>query len=495
MKTLLFTAIGILIGINILALKIRKSGEKIYHIPFFRWLWQATKRLAQRRNSTIVNDPRKTITPSPKKFEIPLICPAGNLTPTCPPANLLPISQTNADRSSPICPEYFRWIHEDLRLWKATGISREIVESAKEKASFRLVVLNGRAYMEKYRDSFQTRDVFTLWGIAQLLRRYSSRLPDLDLMFNCDDTPVVKSRDYNTTTPPPVFRYCADNESLDIVFPDWSFWGWPEVNIKPWESLLKDLKEGNKRIKWMEREPYAYWKGNPWVSGPRMELLKCNVSDTQDWKVHIYVQDWKREARQGFKHSDLASQCNYRYKIYVEGYTWSVSQKYIMACDSLSLLVNSRYYDFFTRSLMPMHHYWPVREDDKCRSIKFAVEWGNSHKQKAQAIGKMGSNFIQEEVKMDNVYDYMFNLLNEYAKLLTYKPVKPRKSIELCSESMVCPAKGLEKKFMMESMVKTSADSSPCTLPPPFDPPTLQTFLKRKANSIKQVEIWKGKAR
>lgn len=71
-----------------------------------------------------------------------------------------------------------------------------------------------------------------------------------------------------------------------------------------------------------------------------------------------------------------------RYKIYIEGVAWSVSEKYILACNSLTLLVKPRYYDFFTRSLMPLQHYWPVRRNDKCSSIKFAVDWGNSHKQK-----------------------------------------------------------------------------------------------------------------
>jgi hypothetical protein len=23
-----------------------------------------------------------------------------------------------------------------------------------------------------------------------------------------------------------LFRYCGDNETLDVIFPDWSFWGW-----------------------------------------------------------------------------------------------------------------------------------------------------------------------------------------------------------------------------------------------------------------------------
>ncbi|KAJ9679387.1 hypothetical protein PVL29_021344 [Vitis rotundifolia] len=385
----------------------------------------------------------------PVKIEYPLNCSAGYLTRTCPRNYPTAVSPEDPDRPSPPeCPHYFRWIYGDLRPWMKSGITREMVERTKRTATFKLVILNGRAYVEKYQRAFQTRDVFMLWGILQLLRRYPEKVPDLELMFDCVDWPVIKSKDYhgpNATAPPPLFRYCGDDATLDI----------------PWESLLKDLKEGNKRSKWMEREPYTY--------------------------------DWIRESQEGYKQSDLASQCIHRYKIYIEGSAWSVSQKYILACDSVTLLVNPHYYDFFTRSLMPVHHYWPIREDDKCRSIKFAVDWGNRHKQKAQSIGKAASDFIQEDLKMDNVYDYMFHLLNEYAMLLKFKPTVPEKAVELCSERMGCGAEGLKKKFTMESMVKYPMDASPCTMPPPFSPLELQTFLKRKVNSIKQVEAWEKK--
>ncbi|OEL19655.1 hypothetical protein BAE44_0019331, partial [Dichanthelium oligosanthes] len=107
----------------------------------------------------------------------------------------------------------------------------------------------------------------------------------------------------------------------------------------------------------------------------------------------------------------LASQFTHRYKIYIEGSAWSVSEKYILACDSMTLVVTPKYYDFYSRALMPMQHYWPVRDDSKCSSIKYAVDWGNSLKQKAQGIGKQASNFIKKELSMDYVYDYMFHLL------------------------------------------------------------------------------------
>ncbi|KAH1080918.1 hypothetical protein J1N35_020679, partial [Gossypium stocksii] len=230
--------------------------------------------------------------------------------------------------------------------------------------------------------------------------------------------------------------------------------GRAEVNIKPREETLKAIKKGGEGIKWTKREPYAYWKGNPYVAKDRVELLKCNLSDKNDWNVRIYKQDWGKESQQSFKHSKLEDQCTHRYKIYM-GVTWCVSQKYILACDSMTLLIKPKYYDFFSISMVPMQHYWPTRRKNKCRDLKFAVEWSNNHPHEAQAIGKARSKFIKETLTMQNVYDYMFHLLNEYSKLLKFKPTIPPKAHKACAESAACLQKGLWKDFMVQSMVKS----------------------------------------
>lgn len=71
-----------------------------------------------------------------------------------------------------------------------------------------------------------------------------------------------------------------------------------------------------------------------------------------------------------------------RYKIYIEGWAWSVSEKYILACDSPTLYFTPRWYDFFIRGMIPQKHYWPVRDNDKCRSLKYAVEYAKIHPDK-----------------------------------------------------------------------------------------------------------------
>ncbi|CAN6461745.1 unnamed protein product [Victoria cruziana] len=377
-----------------------------------------------------------------------------------------------------------------------------MVESGKKLADFRLIIIRGKAYVETYRRSYQTRDWFTIWGILQLLSWYGDRIPDLDLMFNCGDRPMVRtsSRLYKWLAPSkwlvpaPVFHYCADDASQDIVFPDWSFWGWVEVNIKPWKTLVKDLRAGNRRTKWKDREPTAYWKGNPSVSRSRRELLKCNLSESHDWNARLYIQNWDEAIRREFKQSNLADQCTHRYKIYVEGVAWSVSRKYILACDSPTLSLKDRYYDFFSRSLLPTRHFWPISTDNKCHSVKLAVDWGNNHPQKAQEIGKAGSSFILDDLRMEYVYDYMFHSLTEYAKLLRYKPTIPSEAKPVCLESMsACSWGDRMKEFMIESTVEGSRKTGPCTLPP-HDPAAIESFMTKKKESLKRVQAWEKEA-
>ncbi|MBA0652650.1 hypothetical protein Goklo_019894 [Gossypium klotzschianum] len=378
-----------------------------------------------------------------EKVEFPLNC--SNLV------NHTTVFEPKESSTNKTCPDYFRWIHQDLKQWKSSGITKDMIERGKPIADFRLVIVNGEAYVERYIRSFQTRDLFTIWGILQLLRLYPGKVPDLDLLFYCGDNTVIMKSDYKgryAALAPPVFHYCGEEAALDIVFPDWSFWGWVEVNIKPWEEQLRAIKKERERIKWEKREPYAYWKGNP-TSPDRGDLLNCNVSDKHDWNARLYVQDWAKEIQEGFKHSKLEDQC--------------------------------------THSMMPMQHFWPISNENKCRDLKFAVEWGNNHTHKAEAIGKAGSKFIEEALTMQNVYDYIFHLLNEYSKLLKFKPTIPPNARRLCSETT---EQGLLKEFMVQSMVKSPSDKLPCALPPPFKPQAIQASLKAKDKIARQVETW-----
>ncbi|GLJ32060.1 hypothetical protein SUGI_0645550 [Cryptomeria japonica] len=303
--------------------------------------------------------------------------------------------------NSESCPFYFKFIRQDLKPWEKGGITLEAVEKAKSKASFRVIVINGRLFVESYHHCFQTRDLFTIWGFAQMLKKYPGMVPDFDLMFNCNDKPVIRKDDYKNAQPPPLFHYCGSSYTYDIAFPDWSFWGWVELQIPPWDRLVQEIRNGSQRIKWENRDPTAYWKGNPWVSPKRVDLMKCKKSP--NWNGKLYTQDWVKESKEGFRNSKLSTQCVHRYKIYVEGNAWSVSLKYILACNSPTLLITPEFHDFFNRGLIPQHHYWPIKPNKKCESIKFIVNWGNNNTKVVKEIGKAGSDFMLNELKMKEI--------------------------------------------------------------------------------------------
>ncbi|KAK1288596.1 hypothetical protein QJS10_CPB19g02027 [Acorus calamus] len=403
---------------------------------------------------------------------------------TCPfsPAKqqLQPEEKTKKKKKE--CPAWFGWIHEDLTPWRGSGITRSKLEEARSLAAFRIIISGGRLYTEMYYACVQSRTMFTVWGFLQLLRRYPGSIPDVDLMFDCMDRPLVHKANYNTTSssPPPLFRYCTTKHHFDIPFPDWSFWGWPEVNIDPWGEEFRSIKLGSQSLTWSMRHDTAYWKGNPDVGSPiRTELMHCNDSIAR--KAQIIRQDWVGESTTGFQQSKLSNQCDHRYKIYAEGFAWSVSLKYILSCGSLALMINPQYEDFFSRGLLPRKHYWHTRSDNLCESIKFAVDWGNEHPMEAEGVGKEGQAFMQD-LDMGRVYEYMYHLIVEYSKLQDFKPVPPPSAHETCERSILCFADKQQSGFL-ENSYALSSSSLPCTLGQP-DRNFINSWLQEKQRRV-----------
>lgn len=123
------------------------------------------------------------------------------------------------------CPAFFRWIHHDLEPWARSKISPAHLEEAKRYAAFRVVIAQGKLYVDLYYACVQSRAMFTIWGLLQMLKRYPGRVPDVDFMFDCMDKPII-NRTEHASMPLPLFRYCTNEDHFDIPFPDWSFWGW-----------------------------------------------------------------------------------------------------------------------------------------------------------------------------------------------------------------------------------------------------------------------------
>ncbi|KAF8702824.1 hypothetical protein HU200_032657 [Digitaria exilis] len=179
--------------------------------------------------------------------------------PLPPPA---PSPSGAASPSSRDCPAYFQWIHEDLRPWHHTGITLDAVEGARRRYApkFRVTVVSGRLYVARYgRRCFQTRDVFTQWGhppaAPPIPGTRPGPRPHVRLRGSARLVRAADSHHHAQQPPSPLFRYCGSETTLDIAFPDWSFWGWPELSIKPWDAVRREIEEGNAMENWTDGEP------------------------------------------------------------------------------------------------------------------------------------------------------------------------------------------------------------------------------------------------
>ncbi|GMH22479.1 hypothetical protein Nepgr_024322 [Nepenthes gracilis] len=110
----------------------------------------------------------------------------------------------------------------------------------------------------------------------------------------------------------------------------------------------------------------------------------------------------------------------------------------------------------------------------------------------AQEIGQEGSKFVMEQMSIENIYDYMFHLLQEYGMLFRYKLTILSRAVELCSEKWGCCPNGLERMYRLETMVEEPAQRNPCVLPPPYSHHALQALLDQNAKIKRQVEEWES---
>jgi protein glucosyltransferase len=58
----------------------------------------------------------------------------------------------------------------------------------------------------------------------------------------------------------------------------------------------------------------------------------------------------------------------------------------------MTLFIKPRYYDFFSRSLVPYMHFWPISKQNMCEDIKYAVDWGNTHPEKVIYLESFSTN-------------------------------------------------------------------------------------------------------
>ncbi|WAR25266.1 PGLT1-like protein [Mya arenaria] len=272
------------------------------------------------------------------------------------------------------CSCHASMIDTDLGVWEDSGISRENLESAKQRGTH-YQIINHKLYREKD-CMFPAR----CSGVEHFILEIIKKLPDMEFILNTRDWP--QSSRYQD--PLPVFSFSkVAKQNWDIMYPAWTFWeGGPAVwPIYP--TGLGRWDEQREIIPSAERDPLIR------LSRAEPDLVDAEYTKNQAWK----------------------------------------SLEHLFLCDSVVFHVGEDWLEFFYPAMKPWVHYIPVRQD--LNDVKELLQFAKENDEVVHDIAKRGRQFIWDHLRMEDVSCYWLKLLKRYARLQDFKPTQNKTFMQI----------------------------------------------------------------
>ncbi|XP_042890891.1 O-glucosyltransferase rumi homolog [Penaeus japonicus] len=322
------------------------------------------------------------------------------------------------------CSCHYPLIKKDLAAFK-NGINKDILQSARDRGTF-YQIINHKLFREK-NCMFPSR----CSGIEHFILKIIDKLPDLEMVVNTRDWPQV---DHRFGRKLPVFSFSKTSTYLDITYPAWTFWeGGPAIGLYPmglgrWDLLRKSLHTASERWPWDIKESKGFFRGSR-TSAERDPLVylsreKPDLVDAQYTKNQAWKSDADTLYAPPASEVPLEDHCQYKYLFNFRGVAASFRFKHLFLCRSLVFHSGDEWIEFFYPRMKPWVHYIPVRAEASKEEIRKLLEFAKENDDVSSAIAERGYEFIRDHLRMKDVLCYWKKLLQSYAELLQYKPVK-----------------------------------------------------------------------
>ena len=190
------------------------------------------------------------------------------------------------------------------------------------------------------------------WDQTLLWLASRARLPDLELLVNLGDWPLVKPK-YKGI---PMFSWCGSKETSDMVFPTYEL---TEASLECMgrQSLDTLAALGRNKVPWSEKTEKLFWRGRD-SRQERLDLVKLAKKHPESMNASITAFFFFRE-----QEKDLGKQpyvsffdfFNYKYQMNIDGTVAAYRLPFLLA-GRLALI-------FFeeTRKLSPQVGPWSLR--------------------------------------------------------------------------------------------------------------------------------------
>ncbi len=199
-------------------------------------------------------------------------------------------------------------IHSDLQRWRmgGGGITRDQFLAAQQKFGMRKLshyqIVAGQLYRDE-KCMFEPRcrgiEYFLHWLLAEDAARGGAKLPDMELLLNPADNPLVYKGDA-ASAQLPVFSFSVDGQYGDIMYPAWTFWsGGPAISLYPRGLGRFDIKRDSiiaagATKPWDGRKDLAFFRGAR--TTPQRDAIVRFSNEHPDLMDAAYTPNYKKES-------------------------------------------------------------------------------------------------------------------------------------------------------------------------------------------------------
>ncbi|XP_029155655.1 O-glucosyltransferase rumi homolog [Nylanderia fulva] len=323
-------------------------------------------------------------------------------------------------------------IRRDLNPFKKKGISEEMIIAAKTRGTF-YQIIGGKLYREKD-CMFPARCT----GIEHFLLKIIGNLSDMDIIINTRDYPQSSEYFGNAM---PIFSFSKTSQYYDIMYPAWAFWeGGPAISLYPrglgrWDQHRKLLNKANSETPWEKKENKGFFRGSR-TSSERDNLVLLSRNKP-------YLVDAQYTKNQAWKSNEdtlnvapasevpLESHCRYKYLFNFRGVAASFRHKHLFLCESLVFHVGDEWTEFYYYAMKPWIHYIPVSKNANQKELEDLIEFARNNDELVKKIAYRGRTFVWNNLRLSDITYFWKQLLKNYGKLLTYKPVLKKNLVQI----------------------------------------------------------------
>jgi hypothetical protein len=321
-------------------------------------------------------------------------------------------------------------IEEDLRFFKKTGISKELLDRTMQcdKGDLRLVrfTIHGKEVSMTCHEAEKASSLRMIIPIRlhEALKKLSNTvvLPDLDFIVTIQDALFEKD------LPGPVFAFAknAETENKVILMPD-------HEALLGYVKELKKVSKGKKKYPWSQKVSKAFWRGatnypsfnsSEFLKFPRSILTSLSLKFPEHidsrYTMLVECKD-PQNVQSAFgdyfgNFEPIQDHLRYKYQLLVDGFTCAYARAYWQLFSECPIFkVHSPNIQWYYKGFIPHQHYIPIQADGSDLIEK--IEWAQKNEKTVQEIAQNAYQFAQKNLKYADIMYYFYLVLSEYAKL------------------------------------------------------------------------------